>query len=314
MMQLWKTTHVAFDWRKQMSIKMKFVRLLVKKMSKGMFDSDEMDVARIRGILKKAYDGHKIENGVTMRLGEYENVEVATFTPNLCKHQHIVYYLHGGGLVTGDRLTAGPYASQLALEMGCKVVSCSYRLAPEDPYPAGVNDSYAVYKSLIEENPMSKISLIGESGGAYLALVVALKARDEKMKMPSALVLNSIVADLSGHIKRVDSPKETTVSVAGLKTLAQMYAGGQSTSTPYISPILADYKGLPPMRIIYDEDELLAADSIEVAKKAHMSKVSTEVEVYKGCFHAFTTTGKDTPESKRELILSSKFMLNSFYN
>ena len=129
-----------------MSIKMKFVRVIVKKMSKGMFDTDQIDIERIRGVLQKAYAGHKPEKGVKIDFVNYDGVEVAICKPNNQTSENIVYYVHGGGLVTGDRHTALPYTSQLALATGCRVVSCSYRLAPEDPFPAGFNDSYSVYK------------------------------------------------------------------------------------------------------------------------------------------------------------------------
>jgi len=295
-----------------MSLKMRFVRFVVKHMSKGMFNAGQLDVKAIRNKLAKAYAGHKVEKGVKVQLDTFGDVDVAVFTPDSRSGEHIVYYLHGGGLVTGDRNTAGPYSSQLALETRCKVVSCSYRLAPEDPFPAGFDDSYTVYKHLIEENPDSKISLIGESGGAYLSLVVALRARDEKIRMPSSIVLNSVVADMSGFIKRVDTPEETTVTVSGLRQLSEAYAPDHDLKNPYISPILADYKGLPPIKIVYDKGELLAVDSRLVAERAREAGVPVDSTEYQGCFHAFTTTGKDTPESKRELLASAKFMIDSF--
>lgn len=297
-----------------MSLKMFFVRLIVKKMSKGMFDADKIDVTLIRDKLARAYDKHKVEKGVVVKHETYNGVEVAVFSPDNPASENIVYYVHGGGLVTGDRTTAGPYSSQLALVTGCKVVSCSYRLAPEDPFPAGFDDSFEVYKYLIENNPKSKISLIGESGGAYLSLVLALRARDENIKIPSCLVLNSVVADMSGAIKRIDTKQETTVSVAGLKQLAQMYAPDHDLKNPYISPILADFEGLPSMRIIYDKGEVLAPDSKLVAEKAQNAGIHVQLFAYKGCFHAFTTLGKDSPESKRELKESARFMLASFWN
>jgi epsilon-lactone hydrolase len=294
------------------SFKMIFVRFLVKHMSKGMFNAGQLNVKAIRYKLAKAYAGHKVEKGVTVQLDTFNGIEVAVFTPERLASENIVYYIHGGGLVTGDRNTAGPYSSQLALETGCKVVSCSYRLAPEYPFPAGFDDSYAVYKYLIEKNPGSKVSLIGESGGAYLSLVVALRARDEKIRIPSSVVLNSVVADMSGLIKRIDTREETTVTVSGLSQLTEMYAPDQDPKNPYLSPIYADYRGLPPMKIVYDKGELLAADSKSVAERAREAGVTVDITEYHGCFHAFTTTGKDTPESKRELSASSEFMVNSF--
>lgn len=287
---------------------MKIVRFIVKQMSKGLFNAEQIDVKKLRDKLEKAYAKHKVEKGVTLQLDTLRGVEVAVFTPEKLRSKNIVYYVHGGGLITGDRSTAGPYSSQLALETGCKVISCSYRLAPEDPFPAGLDDSYAVYEYLVNEYPDSKISLIGESGGAYLSLVIALRARDEKIKTPSSVVINSIVADFSGIIKRVDSSSETTVTSAGLYQLGKMYAPDQDLKNPYISPINADFKGLPPLRIVYDKGELLAIDSKLVAEKAIKAGVSADLVEYKGCFHGFSTVGKDTPESKQELVAASKFM------
>lgn len=157
-----------------MSLKMKFVRFIVRKMSRGMFNAEKLDVQLIRLKLEKAYSGHKVEKEVAVKYETYNDVEVAVFSPDNLTSDNIVYYVHGGGLVTGDRYTAGAYSSQLALEIACRVVSCSYRLAPENPFSVGFDYSCAVYKYLLENNSKSKISLIGESGGAYLSLVVAI--------------------------------------------------------------------------------------------------------------------------------------------
>jgi acetyl esterase/lipase len=284
----------------------------MKQMSKEMFNASQIDVEKIRGVLQESYSGQKIEKGAKLDLDTFDGVDVAICSPEHITSENIVYYVHGGGLVTGDRLTAVPYASQLALATGSRVVSCSYRLAPEYPFPAGFDDSYAVYKYLIEKKPNSKISLIGESGGAYLSLVLALRTRDEKIKLPSSVIINSIVADMSDKIQRVDSPEETTVSVAALKQLAKLYAPNQELKNPYISPIYADFTGLPPLKVVYDKDEVLAIDSKLVAEKAKKAGVLVDITEYKNCFHAFTTTGKGTPESNRELSASAKFILDSF--
>lgn len=142
--------------------------------------------------------------------------------------------------------------------------------------------------------------------------MLAIKAREEKIPLPSSLVLNSISADISGKIQHVDSQEEIALSVNGMIQLGEMYAPGLDLTNPLISPIFADFTGLPPMKIIYDKGELLAIDSKEVAKKAKASGIKVEITEYKGCFHAFTNKGKDTPESNQELIASSKFMVDSF--
>ncbi|WP_062464239.1 alpha/beta hydrolase [Demequina soli] len=292
-----------------MSFKMKIVRTLVKKMSGGMFASDDIDVAGLRARLAKAYAQHTVEDGVTMEVRALGGVETAFFTPDRLASDDVIYYVHGGGLVTGDCRTAGPYASELALATGRVVVSCSYRLAPEDPYPAGLDDSFAVYEALVSQNPGAGVALIGESGGAYLSALVAMKAREAGLRMPSCLVLNSLVADMSETVVRVHTRKEITVTPVGLAALARMYAPGCDLTDPMISPIFAELAGLPPMRLVCDPGELLAADTHAFAAKARTAGIHVEVEEYPGTFHAFTTTGKNTPESKREIELSAAFMV-----
>ena len=295
-----------------MSAQMDALRTVIRKMSEKMFRAKEINVQKIREVLGKSYAQQALEAGVTQELGNYGDVPVAVFTPAQQTCDHWIYYVHGGGLVTGDRLTAGPYASQLALASGCRVLTCSYRLAPEHPYPAGLEDAYTVYQQLGANHPASKISLIGESGGAYLALAIALKVRDAGAPLPASLVLNSVVADLSGKIHRENTAEETTVSVEGLAQLARLYAPEADWCRPAVSPVYGDFRKLPPLRIVYDRDEVLAVDSQIIAQKAKAAGVQTQTAEYVGCFHGFATTGWGTPESSQELEKSVRFMMDSF--
>ncbi len=291
-----------------MSQQMDFVREMVRKMSAGMLNTGDLDVEKCRRVLGQSYANGQAVPGVTIEKTVFDGVEVSCFVPEQKTSENIIYYVHGGGLITGDRTTAEPYASELALHSGCMTIACSYRLAPEDPFPAGFDDSYQVYKYLLEHYPESKVSLIGDSGGAYLSLAMAIRARDEGIRQPSAVVLNSVVADMSGAILRHNTEEETTVSVEGLEALKEIYAAAEDLTNPYVSPILADYHGLSPLRVIYDEGEVLAVDSLEVAKKAKEAGCEVEVQSYNGCFHAFTTTGSGTPESAEEMKESIRFM------
>lgn len=99
----------------RMSLKMRFVRLMVKSMSRGMFDGDEINAPQLRETLKKAYGAHTVEKGVRLEVAELGGVEIAFYCPENPSSDDIIYYLHGGGFITGDRFTAGPYASELAL-------------------------------------------------------------------------------------------------------------------------------------------------------------------------------------------------------
>lgn len=299
-----------------MSKEMQGIVNAMRAMGQRAFGDGELDVARLRATVNASYAGQAMPEGVTMELCELGGVESAVFMPADVREGAaqdgglVIYYVHGGGLVTGDRMTAGPYAGELALASGCPVVASSYRLAPEHPFPAGLDDVYATYRAIGERWPGASVAAIGDSAGAHYSLALAVKCLQEGVEPPSSLVLNSVVADLSDTIERPDTPLELVVSNPALEELAKLYAPDVDRANPLVSPILADFEGLPPMRVVCDKDELLAPDARAVAEKARAAGIEVESVEYEGCFHAFTTLGTGAPESARELELSVAFMLS----
>lgn len=301
-------------YAKRMSLMMKIVRSMVKRNTSGFFDNDAIDVTAVRAklgeMLTKNEKRNRPEAGVEITIGEIDGIDVSWSTPEGWDGIHIVYYVHGGGLITGDHTFSLPYASQLAKWTGCQVVCVNYRLAPEHPFPAGLDDSLQVYRRLIEEH---NVALIGESGGAYLCFAMALALKDEDTPLPSAVIVNSIVADFSGqHLPRTDVDTEITVSVAGLAALGRMYGVDKDPHNPLVNVILGDYVGFPPVRVIYDDGELLKPDSLAVIEKLRTAKVPVDVGIYEGTFHAFTTTGKVVKESRDELDKTAAFIRSGF--
>jgi acetyl esterase/lipase len=290
------------------------VRTVMKKYlsGPGLPGSGTFDYRRLREVLDKAYSGHKPEKGCRFQTVDCGGVEAELCVPENLTGDHMVYYIHGGGLICGNCLTSRSYASQLAKAAGCRVLTCSYGLAPEHPFPEGLNDCQTVYTRIIEKYPGSKVCFIGDSGGAYLSLVLAMKCRDEGIKPPACLVLNSVVADFTGKLERGEHPKEMVVTKAAWPVLVECYCPNQDAAQPYISPLYGNFAGLPPMRIVYDRDEMLALDSQLVYQKATEAGVDAHIVEWKGTFHAFPTTGKDTPESAKELKDTARWIRNYF--
>ena len=256
-----------------------------------------VDPLQLRQVVQTAQAHMALEPGVSYRQEVLGGVECELSLPKNARDDAVVFYIHGGGLICGTAETSRGYAGMLAGESKFPVWSCTYRLAPENKFPAATEDCFAVYQALLEKYPDKPIFLIGESGGAYLSIITALKARDEGVKLPAAIVPYSPPIDFSGAINRnFPGNKDFTVTPDGLYVLRDWYANGD-WENPYISPYYADYTGLCPILLAWDESESLAKDSEIIRDKALAAGVEVVWKSYPDCFHAFATTGRGTPES-----------------
>lgn len=295
-----------------MSKEMQVLVKNMKQMTNGMFSQSKIDVQACREFLAHSYANQPKIPNVEVTESKLNNIPIGICTPKYLAGQDSIYYVHGGGLITGDEKTAVVYAAQLALVSGLRVIAGSYRLAPEHKYPASLDDTVAIYQGIREQYPDSQIAAIGESGGAYLSLALAVYCKMRNLPQSTCLVLNSVVADFSAKLPLPAAPHDYVVSVAGLKSLAKMYAKLEDIDNPLVSLINADYKGLCPMRLTYDVHECLEPDSRFVIKQCIENNVPVESAAYHDFFHAFAAAGLGTPESKVELSMSIKFMQEHF--
>ena len=274
--------------------------IMRQMMAKGLapqFDGN-LDPATLRQVIQGAQARMQTEPGVTFTSCELGSIEAELSTPENARTDAVILYIHGGGLVCGNAATSRGYASLLAGETRLPVYSISYRLAPEHKFPAALDDCFVAYKAILERHPELPVFLIGESGGAYLSIVTALKARDSGVRMPAAIVPYSPPIDFSGAIDRqFAGNKDFTVTPDGLASLGSMYCAPEQMKDPYVSPYYADYAGMPPMLLAWDESESLAVDSAILRDKARAAGVEVTAKSYPDCFHAFATAGRGTPES-----------------
>ena len=274
--------------------------IMRQMMAKGLapqFD-DNLDPATLRQVVQGAQARMQTEPGVTFTSCELGSIEAELSTPENARTDAVILYSHGGGLVCGNAVTSRGYASLLAGETKIPVYSISYRLAPEHKFPAAPDDCFAAYQAILERHPELPVFLIGESGGAYLSIVTALRARDSGVRIPAGIVPYSPPIDFSGAIDRqFAGNKDFTVTPNGLASLASMYCTPEQVKDPYVSPYYADYTGMPPMLLAWDESESLAIDSGILRDKARAAGVEVHAKSYPDCFHAFATTGRGTPES-----------------
>ena len=222
----------------------------------------------------------------------------------------VILYLHGGGYVCGTKEYAKGFASVLSAECGMKVISAEYRLAPENPYPAALDDVYGIYCKLLEKGlDSSKLILAGESAGGGLAYALCLKLRDEGKPMPAGIVAISPWCDLtlSGESYTKNKKTDPSITYERLTFFADAYTGAygpddipkikkisatargdiEKKRNPYVSPIFADLEGMPPSLIFVGEDELLLSDSIDLNDKLFASGCESTLVSRPTMWHAY---------------------------
>lgn len=297
------------------SVQMEGLKAIMQQMmARGLaakFDGD-IDPQRLRSVIQLAQANMPTEPGVTFVSCELGGVEAELSVPEDARKDAIIIYIHGGGLICGNAQTSRGYASMLAGETKIPVYSFSYRLAPENKFPAAVEDSYEVYRAVLEKHPGLPVFLIGESGGAYLSITTTLLARDRGLIMPAGVILYSPPLDFSGKLDRHHPKnKDFTVSPNGLEGLGRMYLTEESQYTnPVATPYYADFHGFAPVYIVWDESESLAVDAEYLRDKLTAAGAEVIAQSYPDCFHAFPTSGRSTPESAEVLANTVRFIYN----
>lgn len=201
-----------------------------------------------------------------------------------------ILFFHGGGYALGSASTSLGLASDLSRHAETRAISVDYRLAPEDPHPAAVDDALAAYRALLASGrPNSHIAVAGESAGGGLALATLVAARDAGLPLPGVTVLMSPWVDLTLAAATMTSKADVdpVLSAAGLQRRADEYAGDGDRTTPLISPLFADLRGLPPLLIQAGSHEVLLDDATRLATFAAAADVSVALEVTAGVPHVF---------------------------
>jgi monoterpene epsilon-lactone hydrolase len=204
----------------------------------------------------------------------------------------VLLYLHGGGFATGSPQTHRGLAARLAASMGAVAVVPAYRLAPEHPYPAALDDVLAVYRALLEDgHEARRIVIAGDSAGGTLALGLALAARSEGLPLPAALALICPSLDLTRTGFPVAGRREPVLTEALMTEFIGAYTSPDQRRDPLVSPLLADLHGLPPILIESASDDPLAADALLVTDKARAAGVRVQHQHHAGLWHAFHILG-----------------------
>jgi epsilon-lactone hydrolase len=199
----------------------------------------------------------------------------------------VIFYLHGGGYVIGSARTGANLAAPLARRTGLPAVSLDYRLAPENPFPAAIDDALAAYKDLLGSG--RQIVIAGDSAGGGLALATMLAARRDGLPLPAAAVVFSPWTDLTLSGASFDERGEfdPLFSREHMEAYAEHYLAGHDPKDELASPLLGDLTGLPPLLIQVGSAEVLLDDALQLAVRAAEQEVDVSLDVVAGAPHVY---------------------------
>ncbi|MGH7865739.1 MAG: alpha/beta hydrolase [Candidatus Binataceae bacterium] len=201
-----------------------------------------------------------------------------------------VLYLHGGGYVIGSINTHRGLAARISKAANAQVLVAGYRLAPEHPHPAAVDDAVAAYRWMLSTGVKpSRTAIAGDSAGGGLTIATLVAIRDAKLAMPAAGVCMSPWVDLEGvgESMTTKASVDPMVQKAGLLEMAKAYLGGNNPRTPLAAPLYADLSGLPPLLIQVGTAETLLDDSTRIAERARKAGVKVTLEPWENMIHVF---------------------------
>lgn len=254
---------------------------------------------------------------VSVENTDVDGIPAAWITPPGADRTGAILYLHGGSYVSGSIRSHRKMVSWLASEASLSALVIDYRLAPENPFPAAVQDSLKAYRWLLSRGfEPKRIIIAGDSAGGGLVVSTMVSARDSGDPPPAAGVLLSPWTDLtlSGESWCTRVRDEPMLSTGLLKSEAEMYLAGADPCEPLASPIFADLSGLPPLLILVGTAEILLDDSRRLAKAAAAAGVSVELDVWEGMFHVWPYFAPLVPESRKALEKVGRFVRTAVKN
>ena len=253
-----------------------------------------------------------LPDGVTVAAAERGGVPVEWVIPAAADAIPIFLHLHGGGYVMGDPAGSRAFTTEFALRSGARVVSVDYRLAPDHPFPAAVEDALAVYRSLIEVGVPARALVGGESAGGGLAIALLLAIRKAGLPLPACAVAMSPWTNLlcEGDTYVSQAARDPLLTRGILLEMAGTYLAGADPRSPLASPGLADLTGLPPLLIQVGGAEVLLSDAERLAHRAREAGVAAKLEVWDDMihvwhmFHAMLPQGAEAIDRVADFVLS----------
>ena len=249
--------------------------------------------------------------GVDIERVDIAGLSAARIRPDGADGKKTVIHLHGGGYVTGYVDSHLMMCAPMAMVLKRNMLLPEYRLAPANPFPAALEDSLKAYRWLLAQGTDARdIVISGDSAGGGLALATVLSLRDAGDPLPAAVICMSPWADLTnrGASHTTNANVESVLRTDVLNQWARYYTAESNLTNPLVSPVYADFHGLPPLLIQVGSDEVLLDDSLTLAKKAKTDGINVTLRIWDDMWHAWPVLGELIPESRIAFEEISEFL------
>lgn len=283
------------------SAQARMLRVVLRYAIKARLD-DKPDLIRVRNSVDAlARFSPDFPRGVRRNAFRIAGVAAERHATTTATSGRAILYLHGGGFVAGSPRTHRGIAGRLARGVRAEAFVPDYRLAPEHPFPAALDDAVAVYRALLErgQDP-SALALAGDSAGGNLVFALLLTLKEKGLPLPAAAVALSPFVDMSGSgdSMRGNAALDPFLQVAGLPAIVGAYAPDRDPLEPLLSPLFGDLAGLPPCFIQCGSDEILRDDSVRMHAALRAAGVAAELEVWNRMPHVWQAFARFLPEGK----------------
>ena len=252
--------------------------------------------------------------GVKMETAAMGGVRVYVLTPShipAANENRVLLHLHGGGFVFNPGEAGTQEAALMAAYGGFKVVSVDYRMPPDHPYPAAMDDAMAVWKALLKQHKPENMAVFGSSAGGAMTLALVLRAKEEGIPLPAAIAPGTPASDMTetgDSYKTNEWLDNILVSYGGyISRAARLYANGRDLKDPQLSPIYGDFHGFPPAILTTGTRDLFLSNTVRVHRKLRRAGVEAELDVFEGQSHGQYAAGADVPETREAFAAIAAF-------
>jgi acetyl esterase/lipase len=287
-----------------------FPELVVKPA--GLVD-DELNLVAFRSFLSTSR--FPVSNSTEVTKVSAGGVPAEWIMESGVKPEKRMAFLHGGGFVAGKLGFRRPFASWISKATGCSVLLVDYRLAPEHPFPAALEDALSSYRWMCNngpdgEKPAEKTFIGGDSAGGCLSLATLLGLKDANENLPDAAFTLSAISDMALTGRSIVNRAELDIlfKPSHLKQFAKLYLADQDPLIPLASPLYGNLSGLPPILMQVGDAELLLDDSVRFSEKAEKAGVKVKLEVCPEMFHNWQMFGPVFPEAQQAIDRIGEFI------
>lgn len=287
------------------------LQILQTQFAAGRPNLDPSDLGAMRQGFEQMLTQFPVAAGVTFEQVDLDGIPGRWCIPPGARQGRMLLYLHGGGYMVGSSKAYGPLTSELASRLKTRALIPDYRLAPENPYPAALDDAVHVYRWLLNHGVTAQsIALAGDSCGGGLTVAAMAAIRDAGLPLPLGAAVISPWADMeiSSDSFASKAAEDQLLTADGLRGMAGAYLGAASPRTPGASPVYANLTGLPPLLIQVGSSEVLLDDATRLAARAGAAGVKVRLDVWPEMFHVWHAYASMLDEAAEALDDAAAFI------